>query len=137
MIAGDPVTAAGVAAFVLLVFALGLLGRRARAAPLPDERLKVVETRLGEVEHRLDAVQADSSKLKHDVGGMRMAMQRLATIDAVNDVKVQVAEIKGKVDGLGQSLTDIRAGLGRVENFLMDATAKAIARGDLKSGETK
>lgn len=132
----DPALAAVVAAVLIVVFSLGSIGGRAMKPPAAhDERIRAVESRIGDVEHRLEAVQQDGQKTKHDVGNMRMVMQRLATTDAVNDIKVQVGQLSGEVRGVTASLSAVHASVDRVERFLMEATARQIVAGKQLGGD--
>lgn len=131
----DTLIAVGVAVGLILVFGLGAIGGRRSRHPVPEERLRAVESRLGEVEHQLDITQVDVRKTKHDVANMRQTMVGLATVKDVNKVELRVAEMSGEVKGLGTSIHSLHASVDRMERFLMDATAKAIVAGRVGGGE--
>lgn len=128
----DPAIWLLVGLVVLAVFAVGVMGlRRARldGPRLPEERLRAVEGRLGHVEAQLDLTQSDVKKTKHDVGNMRMLMQTLPTAKDVSEVMLQVAELKGKVEGIGDRIHTVQSSCARIEDFLMKAAAEGVVRG--------
>ena len=133
----DILIASLVAFVVMLIFALGvILVRRVptSSSRLPEERFQAFEGRLVEVEHRLETVQHDGSKTKHDVQNIKMAMQHLPSVKDVNELKVQVASMSGKLEGVSASQSAVQASIGRVEDFLLKATATAIVSGKALGG---
>jgi hypothetical protein len=133
----DIVIAGLVALAIALIFVLSVvLVRRfpSSGSRLPEERFQAFEGRLVEVEHRLEAVQHDGSKTKHDVNNIKMAMQHLPSVKDVNELKVQVAGMSGKLEGVSASQSAVQASIGRVEDFLLKATANAIVSGKALGG---
>lgn len=124
MTVSDPAIALLVGLGVLIVFVGVVLG--SRRFPRGREQM-ATETWRRTMESRLEHFEADMRKTKHDVGNVLMTMQSFATSRDVNDVKLQVATLTGEMKGMSQSLGTVQNGIGRIENFLMDAAAKRIA----------
>jgi hypothetical protein len=132
----DALVAGIVAAGILMIFvvAVVLTRRFPRSSRLPEERFQAFEGRLIEVEHRLEVVQQDGSKTKHDVNNIKMTIRHLPSVKDVNELKVQVAGMAGKLEGVSASQSAVQASIGRVEDFLLKATANAIVTGKSLGG---
>lgn len=124
----DPViVAAAVAAVVFVAGAAMAAIVRPSAAPVPDERLIALETRLAVFERRLGRQEDAVKDVSHDVRNLRMTVAGLATKDSVTDLAVRMGELAGSVHAVETTVTAMHRSVERVENFLMDAAAKRIA----------
>lgn len=121
-ISNDIWIAVGAGAFVLILFLAALLvPRTVRPARSADVKLDDVKTRIDDMERRL-------GKADHDLRNLRMTVAGLATKDSVNQVAVQVAEMRGDVRGLAQSTAATTRSVERIAEFLMKSAADAIAQ---------
>lgn len=118
--------AVGIGVVVVFLLALALKARTGRRM-LPDERLASVEERLGRVEGRLEKTEALATHTDHDVRNIRLTLQSMPTKDSVNDVKVQLGELRGELKAVTTTTSSMHHSLQRVEGFLFDAAAKRIA----------
>ena len=120
-LSNDVWIAVWVGAFVLVLFLAALLvPRTVRPTRSADIKLDDVKTRIDDMEKRLG--QAD-----HDLRNLRMTVVGLATKDSVNQVAVQVAEMRGDVKGLATNTAATTRSIERIEDFLMRSTADVIA----------
>ncbi|KQO53085.1 DUF2730 family protein [Methylobacterium sp. Leaf85] len=119
----DPWIAVAVGIGVLSVFLLGLLvPRRQRTvrAPITDAKLDAIHSRLATLETK-------QNQNDHDVRNIRMSMQSMPTKDSLNQVRLEVAGLTGKVDGMHDTLTTNGHSLRRIEDFLINAALPHIA----------
>lgn len=116
----DPWLAVVVALFVLAFLGLALVIRREkRPAASTDAKLDALDRRLG-------AAEKSWSDTEHDVRGMRMVVNNLPTKESMNLIAVQVAESRGKMDGMQATLQSQTKSLDRIEDWLMKTSAEAI-----------
>lgn len=119
----DPWIAVAVAILVLAVFLAGLLvprKQRTVRAPITDAKLDAINARLTTLEGK-------QTQNDHDVRNIRMAMQSMPTKDSLNEVRLVVAGLNGKVDGMHDTLTTNGHSLRRIEDFLINAALPNIA----------
>lgn len=121
--APDPWLAFAVAVFVLAVLALALFARRdKRPAASTDAKLDAMD-------RRLEAAEKKWTETDHDVRGIKMIVGNLPTKDNINAIAVQVAESRGKMEGLQTTLHHQTKSLDRIEEFLTKVSADAIVAG--------
>lgn len=124
----DFVLALCLAGFVLLMLVLALLARR-RTPVSTDAKLDALDRRLGAAEKKW----ADTD---HDVRSIKMVVGNLPTKENINAIAIQVAESKGKMEGMQATLHSQTKSLDRIEDFLMKTSADAIVAGSkANSGE--
>lgn len=125
----DPWLALAVAVFVLAVLALALFSRREKhPAASTDAKLDALATRLG-------AAEAKWAETDHDVRNIRLVVGNLPTKESINAIAVQVAESRGKMDGMQATLQSQTKSLDRIEDWLMKTSAEAIVGGKMIGGE--
>lgn len=119
----DPWIAVAVAGGVLTIFMAGLLvQRRPRWTQVP-----LTEVKLNEITTRLTALEGKQTQNDHDVRNIRQSMENMPTIRSVHALELKVEQLSGKVENVSTGMVAITSGVDRIENFLMEATAKAIA----------
>ena len=116
----DPWLALAVAVFVICVLAIALFAQRERRpAASTDAKLDDLVRRLGQQEEKL-------RQTDHDLRAVRMIVNNLPTKESIQQISLSVAESRGKIDGMQTTLGVQTATLGRIEEFLLRASADAI-----------
>lgn len=126
--------AVSVAVFVLAILAIVLLARRedrpaASTHAKLDEaatKLTAADAKLTAIEHRLGAAERKWSETDHDVRNIKAVVQNLPTKDSINAIAVQVAESRGKMDGVQATLQGLTKSCDRIEDWLTKVSAEAI-----------
>lgn len=111
----------GVGAFVLVLFLVALL------VPRTVRPARSTDVKLDDMKLRMDAIEKAQEKADHDIRNVRMTVAGLATKDSVNQVALQVAEMRGEVKGLVTNTAATTRSIERIEDFLMKSTAEVIA----------
>lgn len=99
-------------AVIVLVCVVALMRRPGRATPA-EERLSMVEQRLGQTEHH--------------VANMRMALGGLPTKEHLHKLELQVSELNGNLQRTAETTLSTSRAVERIETFLMNATASSLA----------
>lgn len=120
----DGQIALALAGILVLTLVVAILGRRPR-------RIVVEEGAAGaaHLDRRLDAVEKRLDNQDHDLKNLRSAMQGLPTKNEVHRIELTLAEMRGEMRGLSGEVKGVGRQVERIDEFLMTATAKAIADG--------
>lgn len=133
----DPWLALAVAVFVLAVLAMALFARRdKRPAASTDAKLDALDRRLSAAETNWSAADAKWKQTDHDVRSIRMIVNNLPTKESIHAIGVQVAESRGKMDGMQESLRALTHSTGRIEDFLTKVSAEAIVNNRVNGDRT-
>lgn len=120
-IAIDPWIAFGIGAVVLAVLALAIFASRERKpAASTDAKLDALAT-------RLEVAEAKWKETDHDVRSIRMVVNNLPTKESINAIAVQVAESRGKMEGIQSTIQGLAKSCDRIEDFLLKTSAETIA----------
>lgn len=126
----DPKIALLVLAVILIVFlAAMLVPRRQRPSFIP-----VTEAKLDAIRERLEDLEKKQEKNDHDVRGIRMIIQAMPTEKTVQELRLQVTETAGKVDGMHETLITNGHSLRRIEDYLINVAIDTVSN---KSTGTK
>lgn len=120
-VASDPTTAIIIALFLAVIGLLVVIARR--AAPLSSNmassQLSAIETRLSAVEQKVNTTEQSMHVLERAIGS-------LPTQQSVHELEKKVIELSGDMKAMAQESRSTAAGVGRIEDFLMKASADAI-----------
>lgn len=126
-LAQDLWLALAVGGFVMLVMVIAVLARREpRPAPSTDAKLDAIDRRLKTAEDKL-------ATADHDLRNIRAVVGNLPTKESIHAIGEQVAESRGKIEGMQSTLHSQTRSLDRIEDFLMRAAGDAII--ERKSGQ--
>ncbi|MFC5553635.1 hypothetical protein ACFPQ7_06795 [Methylobacterium iners] len=110
---------------LVLFLVVMLVPRRSRAPYSTDNKLDLLARRVEDVEKTAE-------KAKHDIANVRMSVGGLATKDSVNNLSVQVAEMRGAMTGLVSNTSATTRSIERIEDFLINLTSDALTGGSAK-----
>ena len=104
---------------VALVLAMGFRRRRTPS----------VEDRLSHIEQTVSVQGEDLKSAKHDIRNIRQVVDHLPTKDALYQLGLRVEQVGGDLKAVTKAMDGLAQGLGRMEGFMLEATAQSIAAG--------
>ncbi len=125
----NPTIAVLVLVAILLVFVAALLvPRRPRVAHVP-----LTEVKLDGIRERLDELEKKQAQNDHDVRGIRMIIQAMPTEKTAQELRLQVSEVTGKVDGMHETLITNGHSLRRIEDYLINVAIETVSGKNTKA----
>ena len=125
----NPTIALFVLAAIILVFVAALfVPRRPRVNHIP-----VTEAKLDSIRERLEDLEKKQNQNDHDVRGIRMVLQGMPTEKTLQDLRLQVSEATGKVDGMHETLVTNGHSLRRIEDYLISVAIETVSGKNTKA----
>lgn len=129
VITGGDVTTAAVIGIVLIAFMLLVIFvRRGQPSTAPAS----TTAQLASIETRLTAVEAKASTTERTLHDMERTLAGLPTQKSVHEIEKQVIAVSGDVRAIANETRATAAAVGRVEEFLMKASADVLFAGARK-----